>query len=254
MKKNPKVSGAVMGLSALAAAYVYNARRLSSQVPPHIRPEGAPKTIETKILEVGSKVLQSQAAMKNYNIYLVGFHPMVDDPCHQIEAHHYCKQVNEDFAQCLLFDSNTEDANLTGLEYIISEKLFHQLPDEEKGFWHPHNYEILSGMLTAPGLFEMAENRLMKTKINSYGKTFHTWRAKCWEGNKPYLDTLPKGDVLHSWSFNFDGEIKPEILQNRDENMHVNTNAKRQNRVHLKAHTHAQEGVNKCCQSTMMID
>jgi len=50
------------------------------------------------------------------------FHPMKQEPAHQMEAHHFCKQVNEDFAQCVLFDGNTSAANMTGVEYIISEK------------------------------------------------------------------------------------------------------------------------------------
>jgi hypothetical protein len=42
------------------------------------------------------------------------------------------------------------DANLIGIEYILSERLFETLPDDEKPSWHPHNYEILSGQLAAP--------------------------------------------------------------------------------------------------------
>ena len=57
---------------------------------------------------------------------------MKDSPEDQMEVHHYCHQLNEDFAQCALFDGNTQDANLNGIEYIISEKLFSTLPEEEK--------------------------------------------------------------------------------------------------------------------------
>jgi hypothetical protein len=48
---------------------------------------------------------------------------MKDHPGHQMEAHHYCHQVNQDFAQYTLFDGNGTGA---------------------KG-------EILSGQLVAPG-------------------------------------------------------------------------------------------------------
>jgi hypothetical protein len=77
---------------------------------------------------------------------------MKDRPKNQMEAHHYCDQVNEDFAQCALFDSNTKNANLNGTEYIISEKLFATLPKEGKKYWHSHNGEILSGQLIAPNI------------------------------------------------------------------------------------------------------
>lgn len=102
---------------------------------------------------------------------LVGFHPMKDDPSHQMEAHHYCEQVNEDFAQCVLFDGNDEKANLNGTQFIISEKLFLTLPAAERKYWHPHNAEILSGQLVGSNLPETAEKAFMRQKMNSYGKT-----------------------------------------------------------------------------------
>ena len=131
---------------------------------PTATPTGESKSGKTKILETGAKLLQSNAPVKGFDIYLVGFHPMKDHPELQMEAHHYCHQVNEDFAQCVLFDSNTKKANMNGVEYIISEKLFETLPAEEKRYWHPHNGEILSGQLMAPGIPKMAEKSLMKSK------------------------------------------------------------------------------------------
>ena len=104
------------------------------------------------MLEAGAKLLQSKVSFKAFDIYLVGFHPMKDSPHDQMEAHHYCHQINEDFAQCALFDGNTKDAKLNGIEYIISEKLFNTLPEQEKKYWHPHNGEILSGQLVAPDI------------------------------------------------------------------------------------------------------
>jgi hypothetical protein len=237
-----------MAIGATAAAgtagIIFGIRQKSKQVPPDITPLGKPKSWETKVLEFGSKILQSNDPLKDTNVYLVGFHPMKHSPCHQMEAHHYCKQVNEDFAQCVLFDSNTRDANLTGVEYIISETLFRSLPLEERKFWHPHNYEILSGLLVAPGLPEVAEKALLKSKINSYGKTIHTWRARCWEGEKPFLEKLPLGDPIIGWSFNYDGEIKKEILTSRDGLMNINTAEKREQRKELVSDCHPQQGIN----------
>lgn len=240
-----QTSGLVVGgvLVGLLGAYTWKAREISSNISPHIRPEGGPKAISTGILQGGAKLLQSKAPLKGFDIYLVGFHPMADDPCHQMEAHHYCKQVNEDFAQCFLFDGNTADANLTGIEYIISERLFEELPMNERRFWHPHNFEILSGMLAAPGLPPIAERALLKTKLNSYGKTIHTWRAKCWEGDVPYFDTLPKGEPLLGWSFNHEGEIRSDIILAHELAFNTSLEARSRQRRSLTKHTHPQEGV-----------
>src|SRR4051794_10327509 len=93
----------------------------NSQAP--VTPAGESKTAKTKALEAGAKALQSTTPVSKMDIYLVGFHPMKDSPSIQMEAHHYCHQVNEEFAQCVLFDGNTETAQMNGVEYIISEKL-----------------------------------------------------------------------------------------------------------------------------------
>ena len=124
----------------------------SDPVPPPAGPPGSPETARTNVLEAGATLLQDSGPVGGLDMHLVGFHPMKEDPHRQMEAHHFCRQVNEDFAQCALFDGSTADANLTGIEYIISEKLFDDLPAEEQSYWHPHNYEILLGKLRMPGL------------------------------------------------------------------------------------------------------
>lgn len=145
---------------------------------------------------------------------------MKDAPDHQLEAHHFCRQVNEDFMQCVLFDGNTRGANLTGIEYIISERLFETFPQQERRFWHPHNGEILSGQLMASGLPEAAETSLMRGKMNSYGKTWHLWRTG---GIGFEADALPLGEPGLAWSFNRDGEADPCLLQARDKRMQLST-------------------------------
>lgn len=77
------------------------------------QPAGAPTSKSTEALKTGARVLQTDAAPASLDIHLVGFHPMKDNAMHQMTAHHFCRQVNEDFAQCALFDGNTRDANLT---------------------------------------------------------------------------------------------------------------------------------------------
>ncbi len=184
--------------------------------------------------------MQNVTPVKQFDIYLVGFHPMKDNPSMQMEAHHYCNQVNEDFAQCVLFDGNTKTANMNGLEYIISEKLFNTLPAEERKYWHPHNYEILSGELIGPGLPKTAEKLFMQKKMNSYGKTWHVWMT---DNNGKPADKMPLGAPHLAWSFNHDGEIKPAMIEKRDKEMGMNTENLRQERQDLVSAAHSQSGV-----------
>jgi hypothetical protein len=212
----------------------------SDRVAPGTQAAGAPESTKTSVLEAGAAALQRDAPPDALDIYLVGFHPMKEDPSHQMEAHHFCRQVNEDFAQCALFDGNTAEANLNGIEYIISEKLFETLPAAERRYWHPHNGEILSGQLVAPGLPEVAEKELMRSKINSYGKTWHTWNTG--HGNRGG-DSLPLGEPTLAWSFSRFGEAAPGLVESRDQRMGISTEERRRQRQDLVEMAHPQAGV-----------
>jgi len=119
---------------------------------PPVTPAGDGRSPWRAALEAGAALIQDTAPLKDFDIYVAGLHCGHLEPDMQMEAHHFCRQVNQDFLQCVIFDGNTKDANLIGIEYIISERLFDGLPADEQELWHPHNYEILSGQLVAPGL------------------------------------------------------------------------------------------------------
>jgi hypothetical protein len=55
---------------------------------------------------------------------------------------HIFSHLNEDVRQCVIYDSPDQHGRLIGVEYIISAKLFEQLPPEEKKYWHSHAYEV----------------------------------------------------------------------------------------------------------------
>ena len=191
-------------------------------------------------METAANLVQAKAPVEKIAMYLNGFHVSKDDPAMQMEAHHYCNQANEDFAQCVLFDGNTAEARLMGIEYIISEKLYGTLPPEEKAYWHPHNYEILSGTLRMPGVPDAAEKEAMKTKVNSYGKTWHTWMTGVHD-HAP--DPLPFGPPHLQWSFNRDGEANPAMIQARDQRMDLNSTEARAQRQDLVPMARPQGGV-----------
>lgn len=206
---------------------------------PATEPPGREETPKTQVLEAGAAVLQPDDVFEGFDVYLTGFHPMKDDPQHQMESHHFCRQVNQDFAQCVLFDGNTSEANMHGVEYIISERLFESLPEEERSFWHPHNFEILSGQLVAPGIPAVAEKALMRDKMNSYGKTFHFWKTT----RGAEADELPLGPARLAWSFNRLGEARAEMVERRDRAMEIDPAEKRRERQDLVQLARPQEGV-----------
>jgi hypothetical protein len=204
--------------------------------PPRILPAGERTGVGRAVLQRGADLLQTHAPLHGFDAYVVGFHCAKGDPGMQMEAHHFCKIVNDELVQCVLFDGNTRDANLIGIEYIVSERLFDGLDEQEKPYWHPHDYEVLSGELVAPGLPEVAERALMRHLMNSYGKTWHTWHTS---GG---LD-LPTGDPALMWSFNREGECREDLKRDRDEAMGIDPAAKRRERERLLPLARPQRGV-----------
>lgn len=184
---------------------------------------GAEKTTESKVLGIGADILQDKTPLKKMNVYLDGFHFYNGNIEGQMEAHHYVTQINEDLHQAIIFDGNDDDAKIMGIEYIVSEKLFKKLPDEEKKLWHSHHYEVKSGTLIAPGIPEDIEYELMENLVSTYGKTIHTWHTD--KGKD-----LPVGSPAIMMGFTEDGQIDPELIRKRDENFNISTSQRREER------------------------
>jgi len=189
----------------------------------YIDAAGAPKSAETRTLEVGAKLLQGKAPLNAVSAYLNGFHFYNGDMNGQMEAHHYVTRVNEDVMQALIYDGNGSDAKLMGVEYIISARLFATLPEDEKKLWHSHDYEVKSGSLVAPGLPQVAEKQLMEQVVSTYGKTWHTWHT---DRDKE----LPYGIPALMMGFTADGQLDPALEKARDDRLGVDTQAIRRSR------------------------
>ncbi|RCW46120.1 uncharacterized protein DUF1264 [Halopolyspora algeriensis] len=206
-----------------------------------LAPPGEPTSRWRATLDAGAKVLQETGPLHGFDVYVVGFHCAKGDPDMQMEAHHYCRVVNDEMLQCVLFDGNTTEANLIGIEYIVSEQLFATLSQEEKSLWHPHNFEVLSGQLVAPGLPEKAEKALMKLLVNSYGKTWHTWHTGRHDGEPG--TALPQGEPTLMWSFNREGECDPALAADRNRLLDIDTAAKSADRQDFVPLARPQHGV-----------
>jgi hypothetical protein len=180
--------------------------------------------MKTKLLEAGSEVLQREAPLRAIHAHLCGFHFYNGDMNRQVRAEHYCAHLTDEVQQCVIYDSDQKDARLIGIEYIISERLFRDLPEEEKKLWHSHRFEVKSGTLVAPGLPEMAEKELMEKLVTTYGKTWHTWQVD--RGDK-----LPLGVPQLMMAFTQEGQLDPQKLALRDADLKVNAEEKKRSRA-----------------------
>lgn len=115
----------------------------------------------------------------------------------KVEAHHYCTHVNEEVRQCIIFDNDDKNARLIGIEYIISRRLFEQLPEEEKKYWHSHQYEASLWAISVRDLFTYL-------KCTFAHADFHTPSPFCQGLQLGFKGQLPGDLHLHSpliWNF-----------------------------------------------------
>jgi len=208
----------------LACSFLWACSATETKSP--VETPGRPESAKTQLLEAGAAALQSKPPIDAINAYLDGFHFYNGHPGVQMEAHHYCSILNEDVIQCVIFDGNTKDAKIMGVEYIIDEKLFAGLPANEKAMWHSHGYEVSSGQLIAPGIPAPAEHALMERLAHTYGKTWHTWHT---DQDK----ALPVGVPQLMMGFTADGQADPKMVEQRNRRLGVDAAKTRAQRADI---------------------
>jgi len=90
-------------------------------------------------------------------------------------VHHYCKNIDPQVIQCLLFDSDAPNAHVIGVETIISPAIYNQLPQEERASWHYHKDEIPLVDAKLPGLSEAQIQQVVAALENTYGRVVIFW-------------------------------------------------------------------------------
>jgi hypothetical protein len=210
--------GAIAGVCATATAIL--ARRVGTQL--HV---GRHHSFKHRARDLAAGILQPKYPLQAMSTYLNGFHMYADDMGRQVEACHFCIHLRPDLHQCVIFDSNRPDARLIGIEYIIPAERFRALPEEEKRLWHSHRYEVKSGMLTAPGIPELAERTYFKDLVSTYGKTFHTWQYD--------RDDFPYGIPQLMMAFTEDGQLDDALLRARDRRLGRSSRKRRSARANI---------------------
>lgn len=214
--------------SVLLAAAALSGCGRENDTASNVTAPGQPESVKTKALEAGAVALQDKPPIESINAYLDGFHFYNGRQDVQMEAHHYCAILNDDVIQCVIYDGNVKDAKMMGVEYIISSRLFADLPVGEKALWHSHVQEVKSGQLIAPGIPEIAEKELMKKLVGTYGKTWHTWHT---DVDKQ----LPLGVPQLMMGFTADGQADPAMVAARDKRFGIDSAEKRKQREDIAA-------------------
>ncbi|MFT3834985.1 MAG: OBAP family protein [Micropruina sp.] len=209
------MTGVVIGVAGVVAAGLVRSVVAMSRV-------GTGHPLKHRLLDLAARGVQPKYPLQAMSTYLNGLHLYADEVGRQVEASHFCIHLRHDLHQCVIFDRNAVDARLIGIEYIISEERFRQLPDDEKRLWHSHHYEVKSGILTAPGIPDLAEHAYFEDLISTYGKTFHSWQYD--------RDDFPYGIPQLMMGLTEDEQVDGSLLDARDRRLGISTVHKRRNR------------------------
>src|SRR5690625_2945229 len=150
--------GVAAGLGAAASVALGRKVAIAAKV-------GRGHPLKHRALDLASGIMQPKYPLDAMSTYLNGLHMYADEMGRQVEATHFCIHLRHDLHQCVIFDRNAPDARLIGIEYIINEERFRNLPDDEKKLWHSHHYEVKSGILTAPGIPDRKSTRLNSSHV-----------------------------------------------------------------------------------------
>lgn len=128
-----------------------------------------------------------------------------DNPGLRVE--HYCKPDAKIVLVCQLYDTNSTNSTLIGIEYIITASQYKILPDREKPYWHHHKLEFATTRAD-PKFPELDTNQTgqeMKKLMDTYGKVIITWNPK------DLIPAFPPQVELVDHPFMVNSTVKPEV-------------------------------------------
>ncbi|KAL6565755.1 Oil body-associated protein 1A [Orobanche hederae] len=200
-------------------------------VSTHPEVPGEPTQTSTALLEKATAAVQGFGPVNKIHQHLCAFHFYGHDMTRQVEAHHFCAHQNEEFRQCLIYDRPDANGRLIGLEYIVMEELFLTLPDEEKRFWHSHEYEVKGGVLFMPGVPGAVQRQDLEKVAKTYGKVIHFWQVD--RG-----DSLPLGLPQVMMALTRDGQLYDNLAQDVEKRYNVSFAVEKEKRAYMEGPTH----------------
>jgi Protein of unknown function (DUF1264) len=142
-----------------------------------------------------------------YNLpqgHITAIRHVFDDP--SLRVHHYCKMSDKIFLVCQLYDSESQNATLIGMEYIITHEQYNSLPDREKPNWHYHKIEFAPNRADPkfPELNAQQTQSEMMKAMDTYGKVIITWNPN------DNLPAFPPQEQQVEHPFMVNATVKPE--------------------------------------------
>lgn len=152
--------------------------------------------------------------LKGYTIHVTAPHIMDGEVIGPF--HHYCKPINADIIQCILFESTDENARMTEVEYMVSKKLARSVIPEwsHQQNWHDHKQEIETGRVAILNPTDAkAQQDLANYVSDTDGIIFHLWPegAPIPDGSVMIAQSVGHWEALH-------GKVGKEMAEASQEN------------------------------------
>jgi hypothetical protein len=141
--------------------------------------------------EAPANVKAPVAEVLHCPLAFAGVHLLKEMPEQSQVAYHFCKPLNDDVSQCLLYDGTGPDARLIGTEYLVSDTLYQKMPAEERAYWHDHKYEVDTGLIRSLTQGGDEEKQTLAKVRTLWGKIYHTWSSG---------KTYPRGPARLYWA------------------------------------------------------
>ena len=136
--------------------------------------------------------------------HLSAIRHVFDDPA--LRVPHYCKPNDKIVLVCQLYDSDSKNATIIGIEYIITSGQYNSSPDREKPNWHLHKIEFVPTRANPmfPELPKTKAMALMGKLMDTYGKVIIAWNPK------DKLPAFPSQVEQVQHPFMVNATVKPE--------------------------------------------
>lgn len=230
MQRMNAKTAAMIGVPLAAGGYWWYNRRKNVYAEQKQGGQNIPgdrERVKTRVGEGLSSMMQSLTPLKSFDTHISTIKHYGNNYRRQVPVHEYIMHINEDVMQALIMDCDRADAKLIGVEYIISEKLYKQLPEEEKKLWYSKGFEAKSGAMVAPRMPMAMEHKLMKDLAPTYAKSISLWHSD--------RDQLPLGLPQFMVAPTKEGMLNFDLLHKRDKELGIDTEAERKNRADIQA-------------------
>ena len=213
MRRRPLIgSGLRLRLSAPALLACLACAVLGAVVGSGLRPAAARSGVDGHGAAVPAGAKAPIQEILHCPLAFAGVHLLKEMPEWSQVAYHFCKPVNADLNQCVLYDGTGPDARLIGIEYLVSDAVYQKMPAEEKAYWHDHKYEIDAGLLKSVTQTDEEEKKTLAAVRTLWGKVYHTWAS-----GRDY----PRGPARLFWSvtgeppftLSPDAKLPPELTK-----------------------------------------